>query len=90
MCLLENDNRLWRQLNLPLTGRYIQDSKGPSSAKPAFAHFIEVPETMNNVSLSVLFREVEQVNGTGGMSHVYCNIADLLEPVGTLVYPEQL
>ena len=75
---------------MPLTGGYIEDSKGPSSANPAFAHFLQVPETMNNVSLSVLFGEVEQVDGAGGMSHVDCNIADLLEPVGTLVYSEQL
>ena len=90
MRLLEYDRSLVRGCYLPLIGRYFKDSQCTSGAKPALAHFLQVPETMNKISLSGLFRHVEQVNSTSCVCDINRNVANLLEAVGAFVNSEQL
>ena len=80
----------FRELELPSSGDEVEDSESTPGTEPAFGNLFEMGEAMGDVALGDLVREVEQVDGTGGVGDVDDNVADLAETVGAAVKAEEL
>jgi hypothetical protein len=62
---------------LPFVCGYVEDTEGASGTEPAFGHFFEVFESVDDVSLGVFVGEVKEVDSACCMSNVDCDVADL-------------
>jgi hypothetical protein len=62
---------------LPFICGYVEDPEGSSGTEPAFGHFFEIFEAVDDVSLGVFVGEVEEVDCACCMSDVDCDVADL-------------
>ena len=80
----------FRELNFPSSGDEVEDAEGTTGTEPAFSNLFEMGETVRDVALSDFVRQVEQMDGTGGVGDVDDNVADLAETVGAAVKAEEL
>lgn len=68
----------------------MQDAQRLSGAKPAFSNLFKVLKSMDKVADGVLLREIEEVNGAGGMGDIDSQVDDLAQAMGALVKAEEL
>jgi hypothetical protein len=51
------------------------------STGPALRYLFQVLETMYNVSIGILVREIQQMNSTGRVGHINGNVTDLTKSI---------
>lgn len=78
------------EADLPFVGGDVQDANRAARAEPRICHLLEVLETMDDISLGILVRQVEDVDGAGRVGHVDDNVADLPQSIAAFIDPEQL
>ena len=77
LCSRESPICLFRYFYAPPLGHKMQNAKSSPGAKPAFANFLKVLETVDYITSGVFVWKVEQMYCTSGMRNVNDNIADL-------------
>lgn len=82
---LENSGCLARKVYLPFIRRYIEYSYCAPGTKPVLTHFLQVLEPMDDVSLGILFRQVEEMNCTGRMRDINRDIDNLIKAVRAFI-----
>ena len=62
---------------MPLAGGNVENAQGTTSTQPGFGHLFKVPYAVNDISLGVLLREIEQVDSAGSVCNVYGKVDNL-------------
>lgn len=80
----------FRELNFPSSGDEVENAESTTGTEPTFGNLFEMSEAVGDVALGDFVRQIEQMNGTGGVGDVDNNVADLAETVGATVKTEEL
>lgn len=81
VCAGEDCGGFFGKFDFPALDEDVEDAQGSASAEPAFSYFFEVFDAMDDISFGVLFGEIEEVNGAGGVGDVDDDVWDLPKTV---------
>jgi hypothetical protein len=90
VCASKYCGSFFGEIYLPFSRQNAENTQGSTSTEPVFSNLLKVLDSMDDVSLGCLFRQVEQMNGTCGMDDIYSDITDLAETIGAFVKTHQL
>jgi hypothetical protein len=64
VCASNYRGSFFGEIYLPFPRQNAENTQGPTSTEPVFSNLLQVLDSMDDVSLGCLFREVKKVNGT--------------------------